>query len=229
MKPYFTKPLLIGSALLFGACEPPEPSGRPDADPDAGEANDSGPSADAAPGSDAAQAFDSGSVSDSGPLLDSGPAPQDAAAADVGEPTLDSGPDLAPPNNGDVCTDRGDAYCANGSAEFFCTGSHWQRTDNFNCAPCSDGHDLTGYGVANCQQPGNGDVCGHPNQAWCEQNLEAVMVCMGPWTTVDQFAFCEPCALDEQGYLVTNCATPGFIGLDQAARHRAPGQLLRPS
>jgi hypothetical protein len=225
MNPYFTKPLLIGSALLFGACERPVFSGLPDADVDAGEDDDSGPAA------DAAQAFDSGSVSDSGPLLDSGPVPQDAAApaADSGEPAIDSGPNLRPPNNGDVCTDRGDAYCANGNAEFFCTGTHWQRTDNFDCAPCTDGNDFTGYGLASCQQPESAAACAHHNQAWCEQNLEAIMICMGQWIETTQIPGCGPCTLDEEGYLVSACASPGFIGLDQASRDRAPGQLLRPS
>jgi hypothetical protein len=55
------------------------------------------------------------------------------------------------------------------------------------------------------------------------------MVCMEPWMEVSQAGFCGPCTLDETGYLVTACAVPGFIGLDQAGHHRRPGQLLRPS
>ena len=121
--------LIIGGGLLFGSgCsgETPEP---PVVTPDAGTTADSGVSADAG-----LSPADAGSVADSGPLLDSGVVAADSGAPDAGSAPPDAGSPAAPPNNGDACTDRGDAYCAAGQVSFFCTGTHWQATDNFSCA-----------------------------------------------------------------------------------------------
>ena len=226
MSRYRKRPLLIGGALLFGGCEAPAPSG-PRIDSGTG-----GPAPDASERQDAAPLLDTGSVADSGPLLDSGPPP----LVDAGNPPHDAGsspdagslPDAGrppvPPNNGDPCTDRGDAYCARSQAQFFCTGTHWQRTDNFACQPCDQGRGFSGYGSATCTVNAQA-ACAHRNQAWCDEHLEASMVCWSQWTTTD--GMCSPCRLDQEGYLITFCAVPGFIGLDRAGRTRQAGQSLR--
>lgn len=212
--------MIIGSSLLFGACDP-DPSNPPDLPPtDSGPATqDSGALADAA-----LTPADIGSVADTGPLLDTGPTPTDTGP-DAGAP-IDAGVPADPPVNGDRCTDRDDAYCAAGQATFFCTGTHWQRTDNFECDPCADGDGFTGYSQAQCRvQPGA--QCGHRNQAFCDENLRPDAVCTARWQTLGDDGLCSPCELDNQGYLRTMCAVPGFIGLHQAGQSRHPGHSLR--
>jgi len=216
--------MIIGSSLLFGACgpEPSNPPGLP--------LPDSGPSTqDIGAIADAGLApFDTGSVADTGPLLDTGPAPPDASTpvTDTGAPSADAGIPANPPNNGDRCTDRNDAYCAAGLATFFCTGTHWQRTDNFDCDPCSDGNVFTGYSQAQCGfQPGA--QCTHRNQAFCDENLQPDAVCTTRWQSLENNGLCSPCEVDNQGYLRTMCAVPGFIGLHQAGQSRHPGHSLR--
>ena len=227
MNRYRKRPLLIGGALLFGGCGEPAPSAP---------RIDSGPGSlpDATPHTDAAPPLDTGSVADSGPLLDSGPPPVDTGVTpldtgtpphDAGAPPRDAGAPPVAPNNGDRCTDRGDAFCARGQIRFFCTGTHWQRTDNFDChAGCSQGRAFTGYGDGACTVNAQA-ACAHNNQAWCNEQLEASMVCWSNWTTTD--GLCSPCRLDQEGYLITSCAVPGFIGLDRAGRTRQAGQSLR--
>jgi hypothetical protein len=213
MNRYAKRPLLIGGALLFGGCDdtPPNTPTLPD--------SGGGPAADSGNQQDAAAPMDTGSVADSGPLLDSGPPP-----ADSGTPPHDSGAPPVAPNNGDACTDRGDAFCGRGQAQFFCTGTHWQLTENFDCRACDQGRVFTGYGSAACSVNAQA-ACAHNNQAWCDEQLVASMVCWSTWTNSD--GMCDPCRLDQEGYLITSCATPGFIGLDRAGRIRQAGQSLR--
>jgi hypothetical protein len=225
MNLYTKRPLLIGGALLFGGCGDTQPITP--ALPDSGD----GPAADTGNQQDAAPTMDTGSVADSGPLLDSGPLPADIGVSptDTGTPPHDAGALPVPPNNGDRCTDRGDAFCARSRAQFFCTGTHWQLTDNFDCRPCDQGRGFTGYGTASCAA-NVGAACAHYHQAWCDENLQPSMVCTTTWSSIDQRDRWEDtCALDQQGYLVASpMATPGFIGLDRAGRTRQAGQSLRP-
>ncbi len=219
--------MIIGSSLLFGACDP-DPSNPPNLP-----STDSGPTTlDSGTFADAGLTpSDIGTVTDTGPLLDTGPIPMDAGS-DAGTPTadasafVDAGGPADPPNNGDRCTDREDAYCAAGQATFFCTGTHWQRTDNFECDPCADGGGFNGYSRAQCGfQPGA--QCHHRNQAFCDENLRPDAVCTTRWQTLSNDGMCTPCELDNQGYLRTMCAVPGFIGLHQARRSRHPGHSIR--
>jgi hypothetical protein len=52
-------------------------------------------------------------------------------------------------------------------------------------------------------------------------------VCTARWQTLGDDGLCSPCELDNQGYLRTMCAVPGFIGLHQAGQSRHPGHSLR--
>ena len=209
--------MIIGSSLLFTGCGPDQanPPNLPPADA-GGSSQDSGVSNDAglAPA-------DTGVVTDTGPLLDSGPAPTDTGSA----PT-DAGVPANPPNNGDRCTDRNDAYCAAGLATFFCTGTHWQRTDNFDCDPCTDGAGFTGYSQVQCGFQTDVE-CNHQGQAFCDENLRPDAVCTVRWRALENDGMCTPCELDDQGYLRTMCAVPGFIGLHHAGQSRHPGHSLR--
>jgi hypothetical protein len=229
MNPFDKTGLIVGGTLLFGsaACGPVE-TGGPDAAPD------SGPSVDAG-SEDSGSAFDGG-TDDSGPLLDTGPlpprdtgvSPRDTGVTprDSGVSPRDTGVQERAPTNGQECDTRGAAYCMRGQARYWCTGTHWQRTDNYNCrqGSCRPSGPGTSYGTAVCAQPNEGTRCDRVNQAWCDENLEAQIVCMGSWSTMPG---CGPCMLGDDGYLETRCATPGFVGLAQANRQRRPGQSLR--
>ena len=212
---------IIGGSLLFAGCgaEPPsapelDGSVRSDVSDnlDAGQL-DTGQV-------DAAIGLDAGAADWGLPPEDAGTPPQDA-----GSPPRDAGR-VDPPYNGQPCETRDQAFCARNQAQFWCTGTHWQRTDSFRCDPCN-GPD--GYGHATCHQPQNNEGCLHPNQAYCSATLEPATICMGEqWYDAEAVGFCGPCELDQQGYLVSYCAVPGFVGLAQAGRKRSPGQALRP-
>jgi len=213
--------MIIGGGLLFAGCgeetvNPPTIDAGPQT-VDAGSPADTG-----------VTAADTGVIADTGPLLDTGPAPADAGSVEAGPEPVDAGPPAVPPNNGERCTDRGDVYCAAGLATFYCTGTHWQRTDNYDCDACEEGGDFDGYSEAMCGVLG-GAECSHRNQAFCDEQLRPEAVCGIRWQMLDNDGMCSPCEVDQVGYLTTACAVPGFIGLHRAGQSRHPGQSIRRS
>ena len=98
----------------------------------------------------------------------------------------------------------------------FCTGTHWQATDNFSCDACGEGVDFIGYTTATCGfEPWR--RCTRMAQGFCDENLRPEAVCQGSWVSLENDGMCSDCELDDQGYLRIACA-PGFIGIHRAGQ-----------
>ncbi|MEC7750299.1 MAG: hypothetical protein VX405_02200 [Myxococcota bacterium] len=139
--------------------------------------------------------------------------PPDAAMIDGGEDAdtgtqLDSGGQQVPDTGGASSMDSG----VNPPAD---TGS---ETD----AGEPSGED------AGAQQVQAGDPCDYPGEAVCDENNRPTLICQGrsfqpPWNP----EFCSDCEVDPNGKLVSNCAVPGFVGLDRAGRFRGDAPSIR--